>query len=69
MKTITVDARGLSCPEPVLRTKVALKEAAEEYIVMVDNAAAKGNVTRFLKKSGKTVEVEENDGYTTLKAR
>ena len=32
---IEVDARGLSCPEPVLLTLDALKEAAGETVVSI----------------------------------
>ena len=32
-----IDARGLSCPEPVMLTKQALDAGETELIVMVDN--------------------------------
>ena len=38
----TIDARGLSCPEPVIRTKNALASGEKAYTVMVDNVTAKG---------------------------
>ncbi len=45
--TNTVDARGLSCPQPVLMTLDEIKKgAADEIIVLVDNAASKENVVR-----------------------
>ena len=40
----TIDARGLSCPEPVIRTKNALASGEKAYTVMVDNVTAKENV-------------------------
>ena len=43
----TVDARGLSCPEPVIRTKNALASGEKAYTVMVDNVTARENVSRF----------------------
>ena len=43
----TIDARGLSCPEPVIRTKNALVSGEKAYTVMVDNVTAKENVSRF----------------------
>ena len=36
----TIDARGLSCPEPVIRTKNALASGEKAYTVMVDNVTA-----------------------------
>ena len=43
-----IDTSGLSCPEPVLRTKKALKYAPELIEVLVDNTTALQNVSRFL---------------------
>ena len=54
---VKVDARGLSCPQPVILTMEALKKNADGYEIVVDNHTAEQNVTRFLKKAGKSVEV------------
>ena len=62
MAKITVDARGLSCPQPVLMTMQALKKDAECYEILGDNQTALGNVSRFVKNAGKTCEVSEADG-------
>ena len=62
MAKITVDARGLSCPQPVVLTMEALKKNAEAYEILVDNQTALGNVSRFVKNAGKTCEVSEADG-------
>ena len=43
---VEVDARGLSCPEPVVRTKKAF-EKNTSFSVLVDNETAKENVVRF----------------------
>ena len=61
-----IDARGLSCPEPVLllRQAMASKEAA--YQITVDNHAAKENTSRFARHQGYDVKVEEKDGEYTL---
>src|SRR4030042_3515622 len=59
----SIDCRGLACPQPVLRTKQALEEIATgRNIVIVDNEAAKGNVTRFAESQGGKVSVEEKGG-------
>ena len=42
-----VDARGLSCPEPVVMTRNAMAGKEPAYQVLVDTVAAKENVTRF----------------------
>ena len=42
-----VDARGLSCPEPVIQTKNAMASREAQYEVLVDNVVAKENVSRF----------------------
>lgn len=54
-----VDARGLSCPEPVILTKKALESKETAYEILVDNATAKENVSRFAQHQGYTPEVEE----------
>jgi tRNA 2-thiouridine synthesizing protein A len=60
LKQCKVDARGRSCPEPVLMTKKALQDNPEGLEVLVDNLTAKENVTRFAKNSGYNVEVSQN---------
>lgn len=48
----TVDARGYSCPEPVIMTRKALMSKEAEYAIMVDNTASRENVTRYAEPSG-----------------
>lgn len=44
-----LDCRGMSCPAPVLHVRDALaQEAANDITVLVDNEAARQNVSRFL---------------------
>ena len=60
---IEVDARGLSCPEPVVLTNQAVKAHPGEKIrVFVDEACARTNVEKFGKSKGKQVSVTEKDG-------
>ena len=63
MAKITVDARGLSCPQPVVLTMEALKKNAEAYEILVDNQTALNNVSRFAKNAGKTVSFIESGEY------
>ena len=66
--TKTVDARNLSCPQPVMLTKKALEEA-DEVLTIIDNEAARDNVSRLGKSQGCEVSVEsKKDGiYLTLR--
>ncbi len=57
---IEIDARGLSCPEPVIRTKKALTGSPKEIRVLVDNNVAKENVKRALEASGYSVKIKED---------
>jgi tRNA 2-thiouridine synthesizing protein A len=57
---IEVDARGFSCPIPVVKARKAIKENPTAVItVLVDNAASKENVSRLAKSEGYSVEIEE----------
>ena len=53
-----VDARGRSCPEPVLMTKKALAQQSGRLQVLVDNQVAVDNITRFAQNKGLAVRVE-----------
>ncbi|WP_028313385.1 sulfurtransferase-like selenium metabolism protein YedF [Desulfatibacillum aliphaticivorans] len=67
--TIEIDAKGLACPAPVLQTKKAVEDGRPETIkVLVDNGAAKENVTRFLKSQGYESAVTESGGVFTISA-
>ena len=61
-----VDARGLLCPEPVVRTQRAVKDGLDELTVLVDAQAAKENVTRFAESRGYTVLVQQEGLDYTL---
>ena len=61
-----VDARGLSCPEPLMMAAAALKGAKEPVVVLVDEATPKTNVEKYAKSQGKSVKVAEKDGYFEL---
>ncbi|MBR4725748.1 MAG: sulfurtransferase TusA family protein [Lachnospiraceae bacterium] len=77
-----LDARGLSCPEPVIMIKKAVDEAKTAnktapgnipegmvFTIMVDNKTSVENITRFGEHAGLTVTNEKTgDDYTvTLK--
>ena len=68
----TVDARGLSCPQPVLMTLDEIKKGNDkEIIVLVDTDTSKENVTRAAESQGcKVSEVSpEGEGYRITLAK
>ncbi|CAN2040071.1 Preprotein translocase subunit TatB [Candidatus Magnetomoraceae bacterium gMMP-15] len=66
---ITVDARGLSCPQPVILTLNEIKTGNDdEMIVLVDTDTSKENVIRAAVSQGYQMnEVSpDGDGYRIL---
>lgn len=55
----TVDARGLSCPQPVILTRNAIKAGGFPIEVLVETVTSRENVRRAAEKAGCTVQVEE----------
>ncbi len=63
LKNRELDCRGRACPHPVLMTKeIADQTEVRRLTVLVDNEAAKENVSRFLERSGFVVRVDFRDG-------
>jgi selenium metabolism protein YedF len=54
-----VDARGLSCPQPVILAKRALAESAGAVDVIVDNDVARQNVERMADSQGWNAQSEK----------
>ncbi len=65
-KVKTIDARGLSCPVPVVLTKKAVEQNPSVLQVIVDNVAAKENVSRYATAMGYNIKIEEKDNEETL---
>lgn len=64
--SVIVDAKGLSCPQPVLLTLNEIKKVKKgEITVLVDTVTSRENVSRAAIAQGWTVKnVEaEGDGY------
>ncbi|PIE80076.1 MAG: sulfurtransferase-like selenium metabolism protein YedF [Candidatus Delongbacteria bacterium] len=56
-----IDARGLECPTPVIKTKDFIESGSGgDFKVLVDNIASKENILRFLKSKGLSAEVVES---------
>lgn len=55
----TVDARGLSCPQPAMLVRQAMREIEKGTVeVMVDTGTARENVTRLARQAGWEVTIE-----------
>lgn len=58
--TLTIDARGLNCPQPVLLAKKSIDNSnPDSLMVIVDNSISKENVCRFLTNHGFKVSPHE----------
>lgn len=58
-----IDARGYSCPMPVVMVQKAVKGGAPDTLeVAVDNQCSVENVTRFARNAGYQVEVQDFEG-------
>lgn len=62
----TLDARGLSCPEPVIMIRKAMMSKESQYTMIVDNPTSKENVMRYAEHQGYSVIIEEKDSEYTL---
>ena len=54
-----VDARGLSCPQPLMMTNDAIKAQKGAIKVLVSEPHQRTNVEKFAKDKGKKVTVNE----------
>ena len=62
-----LDAKGLSCPEPVIMLRKAMMSKENAYEIVVDNTTSKENVTRYAEHQGYKVSVSEQQGEYTLR--
>jgi len=58
----TVDASGLSCPEPVILARKAIQQGQFPIRVLVDTGTSRDNVSRMAQSAGCKVAVEDTDG-------
>ena len=68
----TIDARGLSCPEPVLRARRAIQElaAGADLEVLVETVTSRENVLRTARSLGCAAEAQAtSDGGFRLRIR
>ncbi|MGQ9667738.1 MAG: sulfurtransferase TusA family protein [Anaerolineae bacterium] len=57
--TEVVDARGLSCPQPVILTKRAMDKGHFPIEVWVDTVTSRENVRRLAEKAGLRVQIQQ----------
>lgn len=58
MEVVTLDCKGLVCPQPVIKTKETLEQGASRIEVIVDNEASRENVARFARSRNCEVEIQ-----------
>ena len=66
---IDLDVRGLSCPEPVIRTKQLLSHGAPSSVtVLADSVVAAENIKRLVKslKLSCAMDVDGNEFLITI---
>lgn len=65
-----IDARKLACPAPVLLARdMVEKEGPEQIRIIVDNAAARQNITRFLESMAYATSVEIDGEFFRITGR
>lgn len=66
-----VDARGLSCPEPVLLTLDAIKKLSKGQLeILIDTDTSKENVCRLAKSMGwEITEIKKEEGCFRIKIK
>lgn len=61
-----IDARGRSCPEPILLARKGLELSPDGVEIIVDNVTARDNVQRFAGLNGYQAEVKQQGTDFTL---
>ena len=59
MTTKQIDARGLSCPQPVVLVDKAIKDGGMDLEILVDNEVSRENVMRLATKRGLQTDVRQ----------
>jgi TusA-related sulfurtransferase len=55
-----VDARGLSCPQPVVLTQKAIKDGNQSFQVLVNSTVSKENVVRCVERNKMKADVRQD---------
>jgi len=68
----TLDAIGLYCPVPILRTREEMEELEKGQVleVLADDPAAEEDIARWAKRTGNDVmSIEKNEGKLRILVR
>jgi tRNA 2-thiouridine synthesizing protein A len=64
---LLIDVRGLSCPQPVMQAREALKTGHYPVHVLVDTVTSRENVRRMAEFLGCLVRIEKvDDGFKLI---
>ena len=64
-----IDARGLSCPQPVVLVQQGIKSGETSFKVLLNSETSRENVSRLLLKNGFTIETGRTGDDTVLTAK
>jgi len=56
-----VDAKGLSCPQPLILTRKTLAEKSGDFRMVLDDQIARKNIERFLKHENQQYRISETE--------
>lgn len=60
---VELDAKGLSCPRPLMMAQEALEShPGEQVVIWVDSASPRDNILRMVRKRKLAAEVTEEQG-------
>ncbi|MBA4397719.1 MAG: hypothetical protein C0394_10125 [Syntrophus sp. (in: bacteria)] len=68
MTTKRIDARGLSCPQPVVIVDRAAQEGNTDLEILVDNEVSRENVLRMTARRGLKTDVRREGSDIVIRA-
>ncbi len=68
MSTKQIDARGLSCPQPVVLVDRAIAGGNNNLEILVDNEVARENVTRLISRRGMKADISQKGQDIIIRA-
>jgi len=69
MTTKRIDARGLSCPQPVVLVDRAVHEGNTDLEILVDNEVSRENVLRMADRRGLKTDVRQEGPDIVIRAK
>ncbi|PKN77486.1 MAG: preprotein translocase subunit TatB [Deltaproteobacteria bacterium HGW-Deltaproteobacteria-10] len=67
MTTKRIDARGLSCPQPVVLVSRAIADGNSDLEIIVDNEVARENVLRLATRRGLKTDAREEGAEIVIR--